>query len=153
MSFSLDEVLRERPDDKAGMSQGVGYIKEHIDKEVDPLKKATLLTLQGVYSRIMMELVESEEALEEALNIYKEHNKKSHGLGAKLRLAVTYTWKKEFAKGEHIFLGTIEKLHNTEEPALLKQSGACRTFLGSWGFCGDLSFGQQSGVQASCRLV
>jgi len=120
MSFTLDDVLRERATDRGGMSQGVGHIKEHIDKETDPLKKATLLTLLGVYSRIMMELVESEESLEEAISIYKENNKKSHGLGAKLRLAVTYTWKKEFGKSDHIFLGAIDMLKNTQEPALLK---------------------------------
>jgi tetratricopeptide (TPR) repeat protein len=130
MSFTLDEFLRERPNDKASMSQGVGHIKEHLDKETDPLKKATMLTLLGVYSRIMMELVESEEALEEALGIYKEHNKKSHGLGAKLRLAVTYTWKKEFGKGEHIFLGAIEMLKDTEEPALLKHLDYAYLHLG-----------------------
>ncbi|TNF31630.1 MAG: hypothetical protein EP319_01660 [Deltaproteobacteria bacterium] len=130
MSFTLDEVLRERPNDKASMSQGVGHIKEHLDNEADPLKKATMLTLLGVYSRIMMELVESEEALEEALGIYKEHNKKSHGLGAKLRLAVTYTWKKEFGKGEHIFLGAIEMLKDTEEPALLKHLDYAYLHLG-----------------------
>lgn len=120
MSFSLDDVLRERANDRASMSQGLGHIKEHIHKEAEPLKKASLLTLLGVYSRIMMELVESEESLEEALNIYKDNSKKAHGLGTKLRLAVTYCWKKEFGKADHIFLGAIEKLGSTEEPVLLK---------------------------------
>lgn len=120
MSVTLDNVLRERANDRGSMSQGVGYIKEQLDKETEPLKKAHILSLLGIYSRIMMELVESEEVLEEAISIYKENNKKSHGLGAKLRLGVTYIWKKEFGKGDNIFLTAIGKLKNTEEPALLK---------------------------------
>ena len=120
MSFSLDDVLRERANDRAAMSQGVGHIKECIDKESEVLKKASMLTLLGVYSRIMMELMESEESLEEALSIYKENRKKAQGLGAKLRLAVTYCWKKEFGKADDILLGAIVKLGKTEEPILLK---------------------------------
>lgn len=120
MSFTLDEVLRERPNNRESMSQGLEYIKEFLSKETDPLKRAQLLSLSGIYSRILLELVQSEKALEDAIDIYKANGKKVQGLGAKMRLAVTYTWKKEFGKSDHIFLGTIEKLKATKEAALLK---------------------------------
>jgi len=118
MEYSIDEVLRERADDIGSMKQGVKFLREKLDEEEDDLVRAAILSLIGVYERITLELSESELAFVESLEKYKGAGKKAHALGVKLRMAVTYQWKKEFDKADNIFNETISKLKNTQEPKL-----------------------------------
>jgi hypothetical protein len=119
MEYSIDLTLRERPEDMASMKQGVKFLREKLEEETDETACAGLLTMIGSYERILLELSESEKALLESIEKYKAVGKKANALGAKLRLAVTHQWKKEFDKADNIFIDTITKLENTEEPKLL----------------------------------
>ncbi|MBT7609097.1 MAG: hypothetical protein HN576_05040 [Bacteriovoracaceae bacterium] len=119
MEYSIDLTLRERPEDNSSMLQGVTFLREKLLEETDDTICAGLLTMIGSYERILLELSESENTLLEAIEKYKSVGKKAQALGAKLRLAVTHQWKKEFDKADNIFTTAITKLENTEEPKLL----------------------------------
>jgi tetratricopeptide (TPR) repeat protein len=118
MEYSIDLSLREKAQDEGAMRQGVKFLKEKLSEETDDFSAATLLSMIGTYQRILIELSESEDAFKEAIEKYKKSGKKAHALGAKLRLAVTYQWKKGFVEADKIFVETIVKLENTEETKL-----------------------------------
>lgn len=118
MEFSIDLTLRERAEDSASMKQGVKFLKDKLEDETDDFANATLLSMVGTYQRILIELSESEDSFNKAIEKYKSAGKKAHALGAKLRLAITYQWKKDFVEADKIFMETISKLENTEEPKL-----------------------------------
>jgi hypothetical protein len=119
MQYSIDLTLRERAEDVGSMKQGIKFLREKLAEETDDYISAGLLSMIGSYERIVFELSESETALELSIEKYKAAGKKAQALGAKLRLAITYQWKKEFIEADNIFMETITKLENTEEPKLL----------------------------------
>lgn len=120
MEFSIDEVLRERADDPSSMKQGVKFLREKLEEADDVKVRASILSMIGTYERILIELSESEMAYVEAIELCKSEGKKLLGLRIKLNLAVTYQWKKKFDKADNIFVETINKLKDTDEPKLQK---------------------------------
>ena len=108
MNYEMGEDLKEKPTNLEEMKEGIDFIHSALMKESDELKKASMLSLIGVYSRIVGELTESESYLSEAIEIFKKHQKAKPLTYLRLRLATTLHWKEKYSSAEKIFLEIIQ---------------------------------------------
>jgi len=118
MDYQINEQLREEAVDFRAMTEGIEHLKDELEDTTDPLKRASILSLLGVFNRITEDYIGSVECLQEAYDIFKNEKKFLAAFVARLRLGVTLQWKKDFIKSEKIFLNCIEIARNSDDPAL-----------------------------------
>ncbi len=134
MNYLIDDSLKEQPVDVEAMLQGIDLLKEQLDIEENILKRASMLSLLGVFNRIAQDFIGSEENLKEAYQIFKSEKKLVAAYVARLRLGVTYQWKQQFSKAEKIFLDCIEIARNSEEKEMVGYEDYALLHLGKCKF-------------------
>jgi tetratricopeptide (TPR) repeat protein len=104
MTFHFNKELREVPNDKKEMLQGIQWLKTCGESN------SNVHGLIGVYARIVEQLDESEEYLR--LAIEHADNEKSVCIN-ELRLAHTYQWKKQFQQANSLFQKLFHQLETS----------------------------------------
>jgi len=115
MEVEIQVDLREAPKSYDEMKKGIAFLKTKIEETEDELELASMYSLIGGYSRILLELDESEKYLNLSLEIYEKQQFKIQAFAVKIRLATTYLWKEQFTKADAFFISAIkicEKSHN-----------------------------------------
>ncbi len=100
MDCSYDQNLRELPLDPQEMQKGLEFCLEKLDTEqavADELYRASILSLIGVYQRILGKFDLAENALKEAISFFHIHNASMQEILVEARLATNLQWK-----GNHI---------------------------------------------------
>ncbi|OUR96559.1 hypothetical protein A9Q84_09425 [Halobacteriovorax marinus] len=108
MEVEIQEDLREAPKSYDGMEKGVGFLKDEMNKTTDELNLASIYSLIGNYSRILLKLADSEKFLNFSLEIYEKHELKIEAFAVKIQLATTYLWNEQFTKADKFFLSAIK---------------------------------------------
>jgi tetratricopeptide (TPR) repeat protein len=133
MDYKINKELREQPVDMDAMLMGIDHLKEELENEENQIKRASILSLLGVFSRISGDYIGSENFLKESYEIFKTEKKFLAAFVARLRLGVTYQWKEQYSKSEKIFLSCIDIARNSDDPALagyedfaLQHLGKCK---------------------------
>jgi tetratricopeptide (TPR) repeat protein len=109
MNTEIRDDLRDIPVDTIQMRQGLKWLSEQL-KEIDEnsLEAASLLTLRGGYSRIVMDLDEAISDLKKAHHLFEIHGKKLYAIATQIRLAHALHWKEKYTEAFALFKSLLQ---------------------------------------------
>lgn len=108
MDYSMASDLREVPADVDEMHRGVkSLIHKAIDVN-DELVRAKIYSHIGFYSRLILDLEQSQDYYEKSYALFEKHKKKLSCFSIKIQLAVTYVWMRKFSKADSFFNNALK---------------------------------------------
>lgn len=111
--FKFGPNLREIPLNKMDMLYGMMYLQKQLnDETLDKHEEGKLHGLIGTYLRMVGELNESKRHLNQAIDIFRELDRKQSVFVNQMRLANTYQWHDDFDTSNKMFGELTETAEN-----------------------------------------
>jgi tetratricopeptide (TPR) repeat protein len=115
LSYTFNDKLRDIPNNYSEFVRYTEFLRSEISEEPDLLSKAKLLSKLGGYQRIIGKLKESEENLKLAIKIFETFGNLKNIFVAKIRLAHTYQFQKNFDISNKMFDGLIHEAESNPD--------------------------------------
>lgn len=100
MNFSEDDQFNDAPENLEDMKKGINFLIDELDIEKDPIKKASIQSLLGVYNRLIESNEEAVFYLEKAAEQYIAAEKMALCMLTQIRLARAYFRSNQISKSE-----------------------------------------------------
>lgn len=111
LNYKFDENLHEVLECSEDVKKYVQLLLEEVRISEDSKEKARLLSMAGVYFRLLKDFPRSLECLENAMRL-------NDSVSNRIRLGHTYQWKKDFNRSNLIFEKLLQDVESGEETLL-----------------------------------